>query len=191
MASNREEINKLFERSEEFIPPEILEPVRNFVFAAQRKYGLNHETFKDLVQECLIKIWTLERKFKSQPPIYFVGVARNTIVDGCREQARSSRMDAKLKEFFSINEEQMMNDVLRQMYSKVEFDALIRTVLTDEEAAVVIRRCEGLTLQRISVVMGLSLTTVNRRYSKALKKLRKQLRPVATERHENNVEINP
>jgi len=190
MASKQEDINKVFERAEAFIPPEILGPVRDFLFAARRKYNLNHEAFDDLMQTCLMKIWALESEFNRWPPVYFVGIARKTIFDSFRERAKWSRNTAKVKELFSINEKEMMNVVLRQVYSKGDFDRLITSVLNDEEAAVVILRFgEDLTLKQISVVLELSLATVKRRLSKAVHKLRSHVRRTASERQGENVEI--
>ena len=54
--SKRKEIDLLFDGAE-FIPAKILEVVRHRLFAAQKKYGFDHETFKDLIQICLIKTW--------------------------------------------------------------------------------------------------------------------------------------
>ena len=192
MTSKRKAINNLFKGAEDFIPPEILDLVQSYILAVYPKFDLNLETIEDLVQVCLRKIWILAREFKSKPPIYFVGVAHNTLVDGYREQVRLSRLDAKLKEGFIVNEKKMMRDALRKIYSKVDFDALIRSVLSDEERAVIIMKCaEDKTFRQISLELDLSPSTVKRRHSTALQKLRSKLRPVAPERHEENVEINP
>jgi len=177
--AERNEIDALFDGGE-FIPAEILLVVKKMLFVARRQYHLNHETFRDLIQTCLMKIWVLEGEFKSKPVAYFAQLVNNTIADCCRKQAKLARMDSKPDEFFSFNEREVMNDALRQMYSKVDLDALIHSVLDDEEAAVfILRFYQGLTLNQISVLLELKLSKVKRRHSDAIQKLRGNLRSVA------------
>lgn len=175
----RREINRLFEGGE-LIPSEILVMVRKRLFKAKRRYHLDHETFKDLVQTCLLKIWKLENEFTNKPLVYFGGVVQHAVMDCCRERAKMSFSDVESEEFFSINEIGMMNDVLTLMYSKCYVDRLIHTVLDDEETAIFkLRLYEGLTFERISALLELSLATVKRRNSDAVEKLRSRLRQIA------------
>jgi len=176
--SERREISLLFDGAE-FIPPEILSAVKKTLFAAKKKHSLNHETFKDLIQTCLMKIWALERKFESESPAYFGCLVKNTVIDYCRERAKLSRLAvAPDEDFFTVGETEMMNDALHQIHSKRDLDDLIQAVLDDEEAAVIILSFfEGLSLYQISIHLEISVSTVKRRRFDAVQKLRSGLRP--------------
>lgn len=175
--TDRERIKKLFVAGAELIPPEILDLVETILDRAQRRYYLNHETFEDLVEDCLVDIWKLEDKFNSKPLAYFAKVVNNKVADCCREQAELSRVEAKPEEFFSIIEREVKNDALSQMYSRVELDQLIHTVLDKDEVEVItLKFYAGWTLNRIAARLKVSQSTVNRLYSAALLKLRSKLR---------------
>lgn len=108
-------------------------------------------------------------------------LVHNTVVDCCRQRAKRSRHDAKPEESFTVDEIEMMNDALRQMYSKRDLDELIHTVLNDEEVAVIkLKFYEGFTLKQIAVLLGIKLSQVKSCRAEAVQKLRSRLTSVAS-----------
>jgi len=175
--SEKKEIQLLFEGLD-FIPLEILEAVKITIFAERRKHRFGLETFKDLIQICLLEVWAKEDKFAVKPPEYFGRIVKNKVNDYCRQRVRMFRLAADV-ERTSANEIDIMNDVLCQGYTKRELDDLIHTLLDDDEAAVIcLSFFEGFSTQQISVRLNMGLSTVKRRRAEAILKLRSRLRPV-------------
>jgi len=172
--SKRREIDLLFDGAD-FIPPHILDAVKHTLLREQNRRGFDHDTFKDLIQTCLIKTWrTLEKESKEKGPGYFVDLVRNTIIDHVRARSTRSRYEVpSYSESLGVNEIAMMDEALRQMRSKTELDEIIHSVLDDKEIAIVdMYFFQGFSLYQISIRQEVSVKTVQNRRDAAVEKLR-------------------
>lgn len=156
---NTESMGKLFELTKAAMYGYILSIIKN-----------PHDA-EDILQNTYIRIYDNAHMYlgKGKPLAWMFTIARNMCLMKMREQKHTT----------PISEEEWQLYYDENPYMSVEDKIVISkalTTLSDEEAQIVtLHAVTGLKHREIAKQMGLSLPTVLSKYSRAVKKLQKQL----------------
>jgi len=143
------------------------EPLYRYIF--YRTYS--NELTKDLLQDVFTKLWMNRKKFDVSKSLkaYIYSITSNLIIDYYRK--RSSRIKYK-NEFFTaqvITGKDTAEDKISIQNAVARLNDKIKDVF-------ILNRYEGFTYKEIAEIQNISIKTVEKRMSKALKFLRNYLK---------------
>lgn len=171
-AGSSKPTSALFRGADTFIPVDILEAVRTTLFAANRQYNFDAEDFADIVQSCLLKVWQKRARFDTEELGYFAQIVNYTVTDYFRKRSKQVvRFEGDIGDLTAL-EIDVEERALNYPYSKNQLLDLVLSLDEEEAAVVLLRIYEGFTYRQISVQLGRNVSTVKRRFSSAVSKLR-------------------
>ena len=143
------------------------EPLYRYVF--YRTHSI--ELTKDLLQDVFTRLWVNRKKFDPTKSLksYIYSITSNLVIDYYRK--RSSRIKYKNEIFFTkiTNSENSAEDKISIQHAVSELDTKLKDVF-------ILNRYEGFTYKEIADILGISIKTVEKRMSRALKHLRDYLK---------------
>jgi len=172
---DRRHIHRLFEDAQVFLPTHVIDEVKRTILSEDRKYRFDEQDLEDIILTCLLKAWQKLGNFE-HPPGYFGRIVKNTVVNFFRRQARTLAADSFDDRDLSLLERAAMTEALNCCFSKTELiDLIIKTLDAEEASVVFFRLYECYTYKQISMQLDIAVSTVKRRYGKALEALRANL----------------
>ncbi len=133
------------------------------------------ETAEDLTQETFTKLWAARNSIHSAATFetYLFKIAHHLIIDYLRHQAdviNAGSVDALQLPSASSTQEETEYQQLKQMTIRI-----IHSLPNGQRTAFLLSRNENLTYKQIAEIMGLSVKTIEKYLSKALKILHSEL----------------
>ena len=143
------------------------EPLYRYIFYRTRSIELT----KDLLQDVFTRLWLNRKKVNPAKSLksYIYSITSNLVIDYYRK--KSSRIKFKNESFFAqvIGSDDAMEDKISLQGAVSKLNARLKDVF-------VLNRYEGFTYKEIADIQGISIKTVEKRMSKALKYLRDYLK---------------
>jgi RNA polymerase sigma factor (sigma-70 family) len=138
--------------------------------ALYARQWLDAASAEDVVQEALTALLS-QRCMPDDPIAWMYRAVRNAAIDHARSASRRKRREqsvaAARREWFEVRADSLIDAQIAER--------ALRGLGADDRQIVVLRLWNDLNFSRIAEVVGLSVSTVHKRYVSALAELRKQL----------------
>lgn len=151
---------------------EVYGKTRAAVYAMTLSYLKNAADAEDATQETFVRIWQSKADYKPQgtPMAWILTVARNLALMTLRQRARSA--DISEEEWHAIPA-----DAPRvTAEDRIVLDKALGNLSDDERRVVMLHVSSGLKHREIAKLLGVPLSTVLSKYSRAIKKLQNELK---------------
>jgi RNA polymerase sigma-70 factor, ECF subfamily len=132
----------------------------------------NHQIADELVQETFMKMYerihtyTVDTNFK----FWLVQIAKNTALDYLRKEQKQLNITVNEDAVENYIDDQKPDDY-DHLYKKIE-----KIVSKDEYEIVILRIFHGLKFHEIAAMLEITTAVATNKYSRAIKKLKKELR---------------
>ena len=141
------------------------------MFALALSILKNHADAEDAMQEAFLKVIQSIGTYRKDgnARAWLMSITRNTAIDIMRKKKDT----VCIEDFSAIPKHSDRKDFTEQL---ILGDALMNLEQNDREI-IVLKIVSGMKFREISELVGLPLTTVQKRYQRALKNLKRQLKP--------------
>ncbi|NLW70801.1 MAG: RNA polymerase sigma factor [Eubacteriaceae bacterium] len=149
---------------------ELYEASHKAMFAYALSIIKNPEDAKDAVHEAYLKIKHNAHLYKSagKPMAWIITILKNECLMMLRKKKRETALDP----------EEAMSDYsgIKRAEDKMVLETAMRVLDEQEAAIVMLHAVEGMKHSQIAAITGLKLSTVLSKYSRAIHKLKKEMR---------------
>jgi RNA polymerase sigma-70 factor, ECF subfamily len=145
-----------------------------------RLLGLSHEESKEVAQQTFYKLWEIRETLKPQGPLenYLYKSLQNNCFDFLRSRKRRfNHLSDKFSEgYFSDIHDDYIHEKIEYNDIERKFRQALEQFPTQMKEVFVMSRIEGLKYKEIADKMGISVKTVETQVSRALSRLREELK---------------
>lgn len=154
----------------------LFDTYRNRLYFYTLQITSSKEMAEDIVQDTFLKIWLRREQLRQVEHFnaYIFRVAQNTILSGIRRKALEAAILAG--KVASPHDEESADERLHFKMIKTALQKAVNSLPEQQKKAYKLRREDGLGIQQIARIMGISPNTAKRHLTEAHKTLRQCLR---------------
>lgn len=142
---------------------ELYQEMKTSVYALALVYTKSEFEAEDIMQNTFLKIWSSAASFKGKnAKSWIMTITRNLSLDWLRTCSRKNELTEDIPSSADCFEKIAVNETIKDLFSRLD----------ENERETVLMYSYGFTFSEIAAVVKKPRTTVQDRYSRAMKKLR-------------------